>query len=95
MAHISETEIWADYCNFWNFGVWPSFMPKYGNFENGPVYWKPLPVEVKQAQFRPLRVERGYVCNFQNFDQWPSFMPEYGNFENWPVSQKLLPIEQK
>ncbi len=22
-------------CNFWNFGQWPSFMPKYGNFEVG------------------------------------------------------------
>ncbi len=34
-------------CNFWNFGQWPSFMPKYGNFENGPVSRKPLPVERK------------------------------------------------
>ena len=32
-------------CNFWNFGQLPSFMPKYGNFENGPVSWKQLPVE--------------------------------------------------
>ena len=34
-------------CNFWNFGQWPSFMPKYGNFENGPISRKPLPVERK------------------------------------------------
>ncbi len=32
-------------CNFWNFGQWPSFIPKYGNFENLPVSQKPLPVE--------------------------------------------------
>ncbi len=31
--------------NFWHFGQWPSFMPKYGNFENRPVSRKPLPVE--------------------------------------------------
>ncbi len=34
-------------CNFWNFGHFPSFMPKYGNFENWPVSWKSLPVEQK------------------------------------------------
>ncbi len=41
-------------CNFWNFGHLPSFMPKYGNFENRPVSRKSLPVEQKQAQFQPL-----------------------------------------
>ncbi len=34
-------------CNFWNFGHLPSFMPKYGNFENRPVSRKPLLVERK------------------------------------------------
>ena len=29
------------------FGKWPSFMPKYGNFENWPVSLKPLPIEQK------------------------------------------------
>ncbi len=29
------------------FGHLPSFMAKYGNFENWPVSWKPLPVERK------------------------------------------------
>ena len=31
--------------NFLNFDQWPSFMPKYGNFENQPVSRKPLPIE--------------------------------------------------
>ena len=35
------------FCNSWDFGQWPSFMPKYGNFENRPVSQKPLPVERK------------------------------------------------
>ena len=34
-------------CNFCNFGHLPSFMPKYGNFENRPVSQKPLPIEQK------------------------------------------------
>ncbi len=42
----------------WNFGQWPSFMPKYGSFENRPVSWKLVPVEQKLAQFRPPGVER-------------------------------------
>ncbi len=29
-------------CNFWNFGQWPSFMPKYGNFRNRSVSRKLL-----------------------------------------------------
>ena len=32
-------------CNFWNFAQWPSFMPKYGKFENQPVSRKPLHIE--------------------------------------------------
>ncbi len=32
-------------CNFWNFGQWPNFVPKNGNFENWPVSRKPLPIE--------------------------------------------------
>ncbi len=32
-------------------------MPKYGNFENRPVSRKPMPVEQKEAQFRPQGVE--------------------------------------
>ncbi len=44
-------------------------MPKYGNFENGPVSWKPLPIEQKEAQFGPSGVEWAYMCNFWNFSQ--------------------------
>ncbi len=56
---------------------------------------KPLPVELKQAQFHPLGVEKGYTCNLWHFGQWPSFMPKYCNFENRPVSRKPLPVELK
>ncbi len=69
-------------CNLCIFCQWPSFIPKYGNFENRPVSWKPLHVEQELAQFRPLGVELEYMCNFWHFGQWPSFMPKYGNFEN-------------
>ncbi len=79
--------------NLWHFGQWPSFMPKYGNFENQPVSRKPLPIE--QAKFRPPEVEREYMCNFWNFGHLPSSMPKYDNFENRPVSRKPLPIELK
>ncbi len=79
--------------NLWHFGQWQSFMPKYCNFENRPVSQKPLPIDLKQAQFRPPRVESGYMCNFWHFGEWPSFMPKYGNFENQPVSRKQLPVE--
>ena len=45
-------------CNFWNFGQWPSFMHKFGNFENRPASWKLVLVDQKLAQFRPPGVER-------------------------------------
>ncbi len=70
-------------------------MPKYGNFENQPVSRNTLPVELKQAEFRPLGVERGYMCNVWHFVQLLSFMPKYGNFENRPISPKGLPVEKK
>ncbi len=34
-------------CNFWNFGQWPSFMPKYDSFENRLISRKRLPIEQK------------------------------------------------
>ncbi len=51
-----------------------SFMPKYGNFENQPLSWKPLPIEQKYAQFRHPGIERGCMCNFWNFGPWPSWL---------------------
>ncbi len=84
-------------CNFWNFGQWLSFMPKYyGNFENRPVSLKPLPVEQQYAQFRSLGVEGGYI-HVQILTLWPmaKFLAKYGNFENRPISRKPLPVEQK
>ena len=33
--------------NILEMGQWPSFLPKYGNFENWPVSQKQLPVEQK------------------------------------------------
>ncbi len=64
--------------------LWPmaKFHAQIWQFENQPISWTPLPVELKQAQFRPPRVERGYVCNFCHFGQWPSFMPKYGTLAN-------------
>ena len=50
-----------------NFGQWPSFMPKYGNFENLPIFWKLVPVEQKLAQCRSPGVERQYMYNCWNF----------------------------
>ena len=44
-------------------------MAKYGNLENRLVSRKPLPVERKQAQFRPPGVEREYMCDFWHFGQ--------------------------
>ncbi len=57
LAHISETAArrakislisttWSRrecMCHFWNFEQWPSFMAKYGNFENQPLSQKLLP----------------------------------------------------
>ncbi len=45
----------------WNFGHLPSFMPKYGNFENLPLSQKPLPIEQKYAEFQRPGLERMYM----------------------------------
>ncbi len=66
----------------------PSFMPKYGNFENGPVSWKPLLVEQKISSIStPLVRKWVYVQLLES-------LPKYENFENRSVSRKPLPIER-
>ncbi len=50
--------------NLWHFGQWPSFMPKYGNFENRPVSRKPLPIEEKKVNFNPLGEKEGICATF-------------------------------
>ncbi len=58
-AKISSISIpWVERDYMCNFGQLPSFMHKYGNFENRPISWKLVPVEQKLAQFRPPGVER-------------------------------------
>ncbi len=44
-----------------------SFMPKYGNFENQPLSWKPLPIEGKDAQFRRPGIGSECMCHLWNF----------------------------
>ncbi len=45
---IGTREVFRKYIyNIWHFGKWPSFMPKYGNYENQPISRKLLPVEWK------------------------------------------------
>ncbi len=48
-------------CNFCNFCRWPSFMSKYGHFDNRTVSRKPLPLQRKLAGTRPPGVENIYV----------------------------------
>ncbi len=80
-------------CNCCNFGQWPSFMPKYDNFENRPVSRKPLPVERKETQFRPPEVERQYKYNCWNFSD--TILNGYSLFPKiWAVTQKRLTVEQ-
>ncbi len=59
-------------CNFWHFGRWPSFMPKYNNFENRHVSRKLL-LRVKISSISTPEVEMVYMCNFWNFGKWPSW----------------------
>ncbi len=61
-------------CHFWNFGQWPSFIAKYGNFENQPLSWKLLPIQRKYAQFLHPGIERECMCNFWNFGPWPGWL---------------------
>ncbi len=51
-------------CKIWKFGHLPSFMPKYGNFVNGPVSWKLLPIKQVWAQFQAPGLEKEYMCHF-------------------------------
>ncbi len=60
-------------------------MPIYGNFQNRPVSWKPLPVERKLALYWPLWVE------IWNSFQSPPFVPQCGNFDSHTVYWKWLP----
>ena len=50
-------------CNFWNFGHLPSFLPKYGSFENWPVSWKPQTVEriLKNLKIDPYVNEPKFI----------------------------------
>ena len=79
-------------CNFWNFGQWASFMPRYCNFENWPVSWKPLSIEQKYATFQLLRVERVLtgIFNFWNFGHL-KIGPYHGN--RCPYSKNKLNFE--
>ena len=49
-------------CNFWNFGHLPSFISKYGNFENWPVSLKPLPIKQNKLNFHPSPWSRKCIC---------------------------------
>ena len=66
--------------------LWPmaKFHALIWQFENRPVSWKQLPIDQKEAQFRPTGVEREYMCNFWNSGQWQ--VPKYGKLANRPVS---------
>ena len=46
-------------CNFWNFGQWPSYMPKYGNFENVRIM-ETAAHRAKISSILTPRVERVY-----------------------------------
>ncbi len=51
---LGENEGFMHKRDFWNFFHRPSFMLKYGNFENHPVSRIPLSIEQKYVQFWPL-----------------------------------------
>ena len=59
-----RSEIWVlggggEYmCNFWNFGQWPSFMPKYGNLESWP---RISEITRHRAKISSIRPHRDYI----------------------------------
>ncbi len=60
--------------NFWNFYQWPSFMPRYGNFETLSHISQTAARRAKISSIStPWGRERVYV---QLFELWPSFMPK-------------------
>ena len=60
-------------CQFCNFGQWPSFMPKYGNFENTCIS-ETAAHRAKISSISTQRVERVYV---------PRLLSQLANYYNY------------
>ena len=73
MSSILSPGLGEYMCHFWNLCQWPSFMAKYGNFENQPLSRKPLLIQRIYAQFRRPGIERECMCNVWNFGLWQSW----------------------